>query len=177
MIHVGTGTGDTTAILSHIVGPTGHVTVDEVDRALAARAAMNLRGYPGVTVKSASAVAEDLPEADIIYVSAAVCGIPTVWLDALAVGGRLVVPMMPIGGIGHMWRIWRIAPDRYAASVFSRAVFIGCVGAQDIREADALASALARSGPEQVRLLKRGVPPDDTAWLVGGGWWLSTAEP
>lgn len=177
VIHIGAGTGYYTAILAHIVGPEGRVVAYEVEPGLAQRAAENLQRWPGVTVVPASATGVPLPDADVIYVSAGVSGIPMTWLDALAVSGRLVFPMMPIGGVGHMWRIWRVDADRYAARVFSTAVFIGCVGAQDRRASDALRAALMSSDPSIVRSLRRGTPPDTTAWLIGDGWWLSTTDP
>ena len=50
VVHVGTGTGYYTAILAHLVGPSGRVTGIEFDEGLAARAKANLAPYANVAV-------------------------------------------------------------------------------------------------------------------------------
>jgi protein-L-isoaspartate(D-aspartate) O-methyltransferase len=50
VVHVGTGTGYYTAIMSHLVGPSGKVTGIELDAGLAARAKENLSSYTNVCV-------------------------------------------------------------------------------------------------------------------------------
>ena len=177
VVHVGAGTGYYTAILAQIVGTSGHVDAFEIEPSLAARASRNLAPWPQVTVHLTSALQEPLAVADLIYVSAALTTIPVTWLDALAIGGRLVLPLMPTGGTGHMWRIQRIDDIHYSARAFSTAVFIGCVGGQDARASDLLREALMRGEPERVRWLTRGSTPEADAWFVGDGWWMSAAEP
>src|SRR5262249_50727244 len=50
VVHIGTGTGYYTAILAHLVGPTGRVTGIEYDPDLAARARANLAPYANVEI-------------------------------------------------------------------------------------------------------------------------------
>jgi len=50
VVHVGTGTGYCTAILAHLVGPSGRVTGIEYDGSLAARARASLAPYANVAV-------------------------------------------------------------------------------------------------------------------------------
>src|SRR5436190_1536423 len=50
VVHVGTGTGYYTAILAHLVGPSGRVTGIEYEPELAARAKTNFAGYPNVDI-------------------------------------------------------------------------------------------------------------------------------
>ena len=176
VVHIGAGTGYYTAILAHVVGDAGTVTAFEIDPTLASRAADNLRGYPTVSVVSASAIDTPLPPSDVVYVSAGVSGLPNGWLDSLAAGGRLVVPLTPTGALGNMWLITRLDGTRYSARAFSPAVFVPCVGGQDPQRSQALAATLEKGSPSDVRSLRRGGNPDDTAWLVGDGWWLSSAE-
>lgn len=177
VVHVGAGTGYYTAILAQLVGPSGRVHAYEVDAAMARRAAENLAEYAMVTVYANSALAVPLPSADVIYVSAGATHVPGEWLDALAVGGRLVLPLTPNERLGCMLLVTRRFGTGYAARVLSPAAFIPCVGARDDSQSKALAAALDARSPDAIRSLHRGIEPDDTAWCIGNGWWLSTADP
>jgi protein-L-isoaspartate(D-aspartate) O-methyltransferase len=50
VVHVGTGTGYYTAILSHLVGPSGRITGIEYEPELAVRAKANFATYPNVEI-------------------------------------------------------------------------------------------------------------------------------
>lgn len=65
----------------------------------------------------------------------------------------------------------------YAARVFSPAGFIPCIGARDPDQSQALYDALDTRDTSEIRSLRRSGEPDETAWCVGKGWWLSTAAP
>jgi protein-L-isoaspartate(D-aspartate) O-methyltransferase len=175
-VHVGAGTGYYTAILAHLVGREGYVHAYEIDADLANRAIANLAEYTTVTVHAQSGLDGPLPSADVIYVNAGVTDVPAVWLDALTPGGRLVLPLTPTERLGCMVIITRRSSTAYAAHVFSPAAFVGCVGARDESQSRTLAAALDTRSPSDVRTLRRGSAPDETAWYIGDGWWLSTAE-
>ena len=177
VIHVGAGTGYYTAILATLVEPGGQVHAYEIDADLASRASENLARNANVTVHARSAVDAPLPLANVIYVSAGVTHVPGVWLDALAQGGRLVVPLTPTERLGIMVLVTRQSDTAYTARVFSTAAFIPCIGARDPQQSLALASALDARTPDDVRSLRRGGEPDETVWFSGDGWWLSTAAP
>ena len=177
VIHVGAGTGYYTAILAHLVGPVGRVHAYEIEPDLAARAAENLAHSTTVTVNAQSALQTRLPCADVIYVSAGATHVPGEWLDALALGGRLVLPMTPNERLGFMLLVTRQSTAAYAARIFSTASFIHCVGARDDEQSRAVAAALDARSTDEVRSLRRGGKPDETAWCTGSGWWLFTAEP
>ena len=177
VIHIGAGTGYYTAILAHLVGESGRVYAYEIEADLARRAVGNLTTYGTVTVRAKSALDEPLPSADVIYVSAGATHVPAGWLDALALGGRLVLPLTPIDRLGCMLLVTRSSGTAYAARVFSPAQFIPCVGARDERQSRALAAALDAGIPDDIRSLRRDNEPDDTAWYIGEGWWLSTGAP
>jgi protein-L-isoaspartate(D-aspartate) O-methyltransferase len=178
VIHAGAGTGYYTAILAHLVGRDGRVYAYEIDPVLGRRATENLAQYGSVSVRIESAVDGPLPPADVIYVSAGATHVPGAWLDALTVGGRLVMPLTPNEreGLGCMLLVTRRYGAAYEARIFSPAAFIPCIGARDEEESRALAAALTSRSPDEVRSLRRGNTPDDTAWCVGKGWWLSTAQ-
>ncbi len=176
VIHVGAGTGYYTAILATLVGPSGRVLALEVEADLAAQAASNLSHFANVTVQAVSANEAVLPAADVIYVNAGATHPPAAWLDALNVGGRLVIPLTPNDGFGVMLKVTLTTPKAYAASAVSRVAFIPCIGARDDATSASLAAALERQSLKEVRSLRRHSPPDSTAWCVGTDWWLSTAD-
>ena len=60
------------------------------------------------------------------------------------------------------------------ARFVSRAAFIGCQSDQSADTGRALADAFAAGGWETVRALHRDDAPDETCWVKGQGWWLST---
>jgi len=176
VVHVGAGTGYYTAVLATLVGPEGRVTALEIESDLAARAARNLAHFSNVTVQAASANEASLPHCDVIYVNAGATHPPAAWLDALNVGGRLVFPLTPNEGFGVMLKVTRTAANTYAASAFTRASFIPCIGARDDATSASLAAALERQSLKEVRSLRRNTTPDSTAWCAGADWWLSSAE-
>jgi protein-L-isoaspartate(D-aspartate) O-methyltransferase len=179
VLHIGAGTGYYSAILATLVGPAGKVVAYEIEADLAERARDNLRPWPNVAVVAASATEGALPRADVIYVNAGATHPPAAWLDALNLGGRLIFPLTPDDGWGCMLLLTRpgASTSSYAASLVSRVSFIPCVGARDAAASKALVLALETQPVRAVKSLRRGVPADHSAWCVGDGWWLSTAEP
>jgi protein-L-isoaspartate(D-aspartate) O-methyltransferase len=177
VVHVGAGTGYYTAILATLVGPKGRVVAFELEQDLAARAATNLRHFQNVEVRAESATESAIPTSELIYVNAGATHPPPAWLDALSIGGRLVLPLTPNEGLGVMLQIVRKSFTVFAASALGRVAFIPCIGARDDAASASLSAALERQSLEDVRALRRGTPPDETAWCAGAGWWLSTAAP
>lgn len=177
VVHLGAGTGYYSAVLAALVGQNGSVLAVEREEDLAGRAITSLQAYPNVQVCVGSATEIAIPTCDVIYVNAGATHPPAAWLDALRIGGRLVFPLTPNEGFGVMLLITRKNENVYAASAFVRAAFIPCIGAQDEATSASLTRALERQSLKDVRSLRRGVRPDATAWCVGDGWWLSSAEP
>jgi protein-L-isoaspartate(D-aspartate) O-methyltransferase len=177
VIHLGAGTGYYSAILATLVGPAGSVVAIEREQDLAARAAGALGAFPHVDVRAASATETTLPACDLIYVNAGATHPPPAWLDALRIGGRLVFPLTPNEGFGVMLLVTRRSDQVYAASAFMRAAFIPCIGARDDAASSSLTRALERQSLKEVCSLRRDARPDDSAWCVGDGWWLSSAQP
>jgi protein-L-isoaspartate(D-aspartate) O-methyltransferase len=177
VVHLGAGTGYYTAILAELVGPAGRVIAIEREEDLAARAQAALRRWPQVEVRHASATEAALPASDVIYVSAGATHPPAAWLDALRVGGRLVFPLTPHEGFGVMLLVTRRTESSYAAAALMRVAFIPCIGARDDAASASLAKALQRQSLQDVRSLVRSATPDGSAWCIGDGWWLSSAEP
>jgi len=176
VLHVGAGTGYYTAVLAQLVGPRGRVVAYEIEADLAAQAAHLLAGWPQVSVRAASGAGTPLPEADVVYVSAGATHPLPSWLDALRPGGRLLFPLAPDADGGVMLLVTRGSAEIYHARALMRVSFIPCVGGGDAPAAGALRRALATQPIGAVRSLRRDDAPDDSAWVVGRGWWLSTRE-
>lgn len=96
VLEIGAGSGYNAALLAEIVGSRGHVTSIDIDRGLARAAGRALReaGYR-VSVKVGDGRVGYAPGApyDRIIVTACADEIPRVWLEQLADGGRIVVPL------------------------------------------------------------------------------------
>src|SRR5439155_21323884 len=103
-----------------------------------------------------------LPCCDVIYVNAGATHPPAAWLDALNIGGRIVLPLTPNEGFGIMLKVTRTSADTYAASAFTRVAFIPCIGARDDATSASLIAALERQSIREVRSLRRNTPPDNT---------------
>lgn len=180
VVHVGVGTGYYSAILAEIVGAGGQVTAVEIDVDLAARSRGNLAfAWPQVTVVTADGFAFR-PEraADVIIVNAGVSHLPPTWLDSLAPeNGRLLVPLTTADRVGAFLLITRHGGQthRYPATFVIRTGIISCVGGRDPEAEARLEAALDGSYFTAVQSLRRSPEqPDNTCWLAGDGWWLST---
>jgi protein-L-isoaspartate(D-aspartate) O-methyltransferase len=123
VIHIGCGTGYFTALIAHVVGPSGSVDAMDVDAELAARASANLSDQPWVRVRHGNGTNDLMAGADAIVVHAGATHVLDAWLDALADGGRLLLPLtmeipgMPAGiGKGFMLLVTRHG-DEWTARV------------------------------------------------------------
>jgi protein-L-isoaspartate(D-aspartate) O-methyltransferase len=181
IVHIGAGTGYYTAVLAELAGPNGEVSAYEIEPALAERATRCLADLPNVTVHQRSGTEGSLPTCNAIYVSAGSTAPLQSWLDALRPSGRLLFPLTPDGagempGLGGMLLVTRVAEDQFDARFVSPAMFIPCAGARDQETAKKLAEAFKRGDAAKVRSLRRKTSPDETCWVSGNGWWLSTSE-
>jgi protein-L-isoaspartate(D-aspartate) O-methyltransferase len=95
-LEIGSG-GVNAAMMSWLAGPDGQVTTVDIDSDVTERAMrlLDAAGYERVNVVLADAedgFAEDAPY-DRIVVTVGAWDIPPAWVDQLAPGGRLVVPL------------------------------------------------------------------------------------
>ncbi|MBV8752336.1 MAG: methyltransferase domain-containing protein [Hyphomicrobiales bacterium] len=178
VLQIGCGTGYYTAILAELVGPTGKVIGYEVDPQLAARAVDNLAPWGNVEVRCVSGVAGDLPPCDAIYVNAGATRPVAAWLDALNDGGRVVFPLSGTAasstGVGLLIKR---SKDSFPAGVIGFCVFIQCQDAFDQDEASRVTAAFRSGAIWATQSLVRNDRSDETAVLVGNGWWLSSRPP
>jgi len=120
VLDVGSGSGWTTALVAHLVGPDGWVLgLERVPELVAfGRACLDRRSMPWARIERASTEVLGAPERapfDRILVSAMAPEIPAELIAQLGPGGILVVPA---GG-----RLWRVTAEG-AASSLGRYVFV-----------------------------------------------------
>jgi protein-L-isoaspartate(D-aspartate) O-methyltransferase len=184
VVHIGTGTGYYTAILAHLVGPSGRVTGIEYEPELAARAKTNFAAYPNVKIVEGDGSLVPFDETDVIYVNAGCTRPAESWLDRLADGGRLILPMTSDQGFlanapervaraGGVFRIERRDKDYLACWISAVAIF-PCAGSRDEVSERALADAFAKGDWQKVtRLYRNQEIPAEHCWLRGSGWCLA----
>jgi protein-L-isoaspartate(D-aspartate) O-methyltransferase len=179
VVHIGVGFGYYTAVLAQLVGRRGKVTAIEYDADLAARSAENLAAWPRANVVNGDGTKVDFPPADVIYVNAGATHPLPHWLDRLAEGGRLIVPLteagFPMGDArrGAVFRIERHDDDYLARRISPVAIF-PCAGGRDPDSEAALGAAFAKGGAKNVtRLYRHDAVPDENCWLRGKGWCLA----
>jgi len=173
VIQIGAGTGYYTAILSMLVEPGGEVHAIEIDEALASRTRDNLAPFENVSIICADATELELPEADLIYVSAGVVAPPISWLQALRPGGRIIVPWQANEKVGLAVLITR-AEQGFSARALMPAYFIPCIGASDPTQSMKIPhDGEARS--IQSVWLTQDRAPDETAVAIYRDLWFSNA--
>ncbi len=174
VVHVGAGTGYYTTILAKLVGETGTVDAYEIVPEFAQRAVSNLADFPFVTVHARSGAEAPLATCDVLYVNAGATEPMEVWLDALRPGGRLLFPMTPADGTGAMLLVTKSEDEGYAARFLMQVQFVPCIGARNEMTAQRLGEAFRNGNWNKVKSLRRNEPVDESCWVAGEGWWLST---
>jgi protein-L-isoaspartate(D-aspartate) O-methyltransferase len=179
-MHVGAGTGYYTAILARCVGPEGRVIAYEVDAALAAEARENLSPMPWVEVRHGDATGAPGGKLDAILVNAGITHPLDTWLDALADGGRIVLPLTVAMnaqiGKGLLVLATRTSDSgALDARILGFVAIYNAVGLRDDAVGKQLAAALARHPLPPVKHLRREAhDAAASCWLHGPGWCLST---
>lgn len=107
VLEIGSG-GYNAALLRELVGPEGSVTTLDIDPEIAerARACLTAAGYRDVRVVCADGEfgAPEYGPFDRIIVTVGTWDIPRAWVEQLAAGGRLVVPLRT-KGLNRSWAL------------------------------------------------------------------------
>jgi protein-L-isoaspartate(D-aspartate) O-methyltransferase len=189
VVHIGVGTGYYTAIMAHLVGPSGRVTGIEYEPELAARAKANFAAYPNVRIVEGDGTLVSFDAAEVIYVNAGCTRPAESWLDRLADGGRPILPMTSDQGFGAkdqsltaltqieragaVFRIEHRGTDYLARWISGVAIF-PCAGSRDEVSERVLAEAFAKGGWQKVtRLYRDQEISKERCWLQGSGWCLA----
>jgi protein-L-isoaspartate(D-aspartate) O-methyltransferase len=180
-LHIGCGVGYYTAIAAEAIGVGGSAVGLEVDPPLADRARWNLRRWMNVTVVTGDAADLHGETFDAIFVNAGATEPLLGWLDALRVGGRLLLPLT-VGvpgqnlGVGHMLQVVR-RPRAHAARFVSPVGIFHCAGARTEAGNDLLKRAYQGGGHDSVRSLRRDAhEAGPRCWLHAGLSCLSHLE-
>lgn len=202
VVHVGAGTGYYSAIMAFLAGSTGAVTAIECNPELAARARSCLAGIPNARLVEGNGASVDFDRADVIYVNAGVTHPVDAWLDKLAEGGRLLLPLStdenvpPAGAAGagktalaSFTKAWfdprkamrtgayflvRRTGDTFAAQKILPMAIIPAEGIRTQAAEAALAAAFEKDDGGMVTRLVRGHSvPDEKCWLRGEDWCLA----
>ena len=184
VLHVGAGLGYYTAVMGECVGATGRVLAFEIDEALAGQAARTLASRPWIGVRHGDAAGPLLETFDAILVNAGVTHPLDSWLDALAPGGRMMLPVttsMPAMGStlgkGVVLLIVRDESGSFSARVITVVAVYSALGIRDTEMNERVGKALAE-GPMRwmkVARLRRDIhEPDASCWLHGGSCCVAT---
>jgi protein-L-isoaspartate(D-aspartate) O-methyltransferase len=172
VLHVGAGLGYYSAVMGHVVGSGGRVLAVEVDEGLAREARDNLASMPWVELLRGDAAAPVAEAFDAIFVSAGVTHPQPAWLDALAVGGRMVLPltvtmpaMGPLGK-GFLTLCAKNADESFTARPLSMTAIYSGIGLRDESINGQLGQAMMRTPfPTFTRLRRDPHDPGPQCWL------------
>jgi protein-L-isoaspartate(D-aspartate) O-methyltransferase len=184
VLHVGCGLGYYTAVIAHCVGPAGRVVAFEVDESLATEARENLRSCPWVDLRCGDASQPLTETFDAILVNAGVTHPLDGWLDAVAPGGRTILPltgtmaaMGPNIGKGPVLRLTKQEAGDFGARVFGIVAIYSALGLRDPGMNDKLGRAMM-GGPAQwqaiTRLRRDPHEAGASCWLHGATSCLCT---
>ena len=123
----------------------------------------------------------------MIYVNAGATAPALSWLDNLAQGGRLILPLtteanFPVMDMdipkmrlqGAVFRLQREGNHQYQAKWLCPVAIFPCAGNRDPASEQALSEALQRGGAKNVTKLYRSMSvPAENSWLRGQGWDLA----
>lgn len=181
VLHVGAGLGYYSAVIGLTVGASGRVVAIEVDPALAERARGNLASISCVELRAGDGKGPFDERFDAILINAGVTHPQDSWLDALAPGGRLILPLtvaMPqMGTIGKgvTLLLTKGEDDAWPVNVLNMVAIYSGIGLRDDSLNEALGKALRQALFPPIRRLRRDVhEPDARCWLHGSTSCLST---
>ena len=184
VVHVGAGTGYYSAIMSHLVGPSGTVTAIEYDADLADLARSNLESLENTKVVQGDGSTASFEPADVIYVNAGATRPAETWLDGLKDGGRLVLPLTTDKSFtkadfsnmhlsGAVFLVTRSGDDLPTQWISPVAIF-PCEGVRDAASEQLLATAFESGDCRKVkRLIRSDDLPLDQCWVQAPGWSLT----
>ncbi|MBT2230538.1 methyltransferase domain-containing protein [Nonomuraea sp. NEAU-A123] len=119
VLEVGTGTGWTAALLSHVVGET-NVTSIEIDTATAEQAVKNLTAagaQPYLVVGDGADGLTERAPFDRVHVTCGIHTVPYAWIEQSRPGAVIVAPYCPGFGLNHALRLV-VRPDGTAIGRF-----------------------------------------------------------
>jgi protein-L-isoaspartate(D-aspartate) O-methyltransferase len=183
VLHLGTGLGYYTALIASCVGRTGRVLGIEADADLAAAARANLADSPWVEIRTGNGTDPIDGPLDAMLVNAGVTHPLPTWLDALAPGGRMILPltatMASMGTIGKGLMVLLTKeefPGRLSARLAGFVAIYSALGIRDEATNACLGKAMAGNPFAPLKALRRDPhEAGPTCWLHTPGGCLSLA--
>ena len=186
VLHVGCGLGYYTAVMAHCVGPSGRIVAFDVDGTLAAEARRNLAAMAWVDVRHGDASQPMGESFDAILVNAGVTHPLDAWLDALASGGKMTLPltstMIPMGGTIGKGLVFVVSKESETLFPARALTIVAIYSALDIRD-ESLNERLGKAlmaGParwQAITRLRRDVhEPSSSCWFHGTTSCLSLGQ-
>jgi protein-L-isoaspartate(D-aspartate) O-methyltransferase len=179
VLHLGCATGYYTAIMAQMVGPAGRIRAVEIDPELARRARENLSEIAWAEVREGDGSCGLPEELDAVLINAGATHPLSVWLDALRLGGRMILPVtfttdsMQNIGKGGVFLITR-QQDDYAARLISMVAIYSCAVARDAAMNERVRATLVKGTWFSVRRLRRDAhDPSPACWLHGSDFCLT----
>jgi protein-L-isoaspartate(D-aspartate) O-methyltransferase len=182
VLHIGCGLGYYTAVMAACAGDRGRVLAFEADPGLAHAARCNLASMPWAEVRADTAAQPSGEAFDAILVNAGVTHPLDSWLDALAPGGRMILPLTatggPLGPIGKglVFLVRKGADGAFSAGVTGFVAIYSAVGLRD-EALNAFIGKLLMTGPPQwtaiTRLRRDPHAPGLSCRLHGSSFCLS----
>jgi protein-L-isoaspartate(D-aspartate) O-methyltransferase len=83
-------------------------------------------------------------------------------------------PMTAVDGTGAMLLVTKNEDGGFSARFLMQVQFVPCLGARNETTAQRLGKAFHDGNWSKVKSLHRNEPMDESCWVAGGGWWLST---
>jgi protein-L-isoaspartate(D-aspartate) O-methyltransferase len=178
VLHVGCGLGYYSAVMARCVGSSGMIVAVEVDSKLADAARERLAPFSNVTACCDDGRQPPEGPFDAILVNCGVTHPLPIWLDALRIGGRMVLPVTAtapsMGGIGKgpLLLLTKRDGDFEAKMVTVVAIY----SASNIRDAavnERIGKALMRGQYPRLRRLRRDTHEESPdCWLHETGFCL-----
>ncbi len=182
VLQVGAGTGYYTAILAQLVGKSGHIRAIEYDERLAAIARENLKPLPQVElIHGDASVCDPGHGLDLIVAFTGGTHPPSLWLERLAPGGRLLMPLVGADTHGFMLKVVRRGHRQFEAKAVSQVWVYLAKGFRSKGEARELTRAIGRLKGKLPKLRALHVGPVSkarrkAAFYATCTFWLSRAR-
>lgn len=180
VLHVGAGLGYYSALIGHTVGASGRVVAVEVDHTLAEDARKNLASRPWIEITASDGKGPFAEPFDAILINAGVTHPQGAWLDALAPGGRLILPLtasfpeMGTIGKGLALLVTKGVQEMWPVTVLTMVAIYSGIGLRDDALNEALGRALKQTLFPRLRRLRRDAhEPGAACWLHGQTFCLS----
>lgn len=125
VLEIGTGSGYQAAVLAQVVDQVYSIEIIE-PLALRAEEALAQAGYDNVEIRHADGYFgwEEQAPFDSIIVTAAPDHVPQPLVQQLKIGGKMVIPVGPVGGYQSLWLITRVDEDQVTTEELAGVRFV-----------------------------------------------------